>query len=134
MPKIIISFFIAYYTIVTIKYFTLSQRNLLELKNEEDWKKIDEKAGKTKICLNIKYILFYVLSFIFLCFFWYYLSSFCAVYKNSQFHVIKNTFISFGLSLFYPFIFNILPCIFRITSLKHRNECFYKISQFLHLL
>ena len=134
IPKIIISFFISYYIIVIIKYFTLSQRNLLELKNEEDWKEIDDKAVKTKKCLNIKYILFYVLSFIFLTLFWYYLSSFCAVYRNSQFHVITNTFISFGISLLYPFIFNILPCIFRTASLKNKNECFYNISQFFQLL
>ena len=134
ITKIIISFFISYYCIAIIKYFTLSQRNLLKLKNEEDLRKIDDKAGKTRRCLNIKYILFYTVSFIFLIFFWYYLSTFCAVYKNTQFYVIINTFISFGISLLYPFIFNILPCIIRIASLKNEHKCLYKISQFIHLL
>ena len=134
ITKIIISFFISYYCIAIIKYFILSQRNLLELKNEEDLRKIDDKAGKTRRCLNIKYILFYVVSFIFLIFFWYYLSTFCAVYKNTQFYVIINTFISFGISLLYPFIFNILPCIIRIVSLKNEHKCLYKISQFIYLL
>ena len=134
ISKIIISFFISYYIIVIIKYFSLSQRNLLELKNEENMNKANDNGAKIKKCLNIKYIVFYILSFIFLTFFWYYLSSFCAVYQNSQFYVIKNTFISFGISLLYPFFFNFVPCIFRLVSLKKRIECFYKINQFIQLL
>ena len=120
-----------------IKYIFLSQKNLLELKNEEKLTKIDEKVVKTRRCLVIKYITFYILSFVFLIFFWYYLSSFCAVYKNSQFYVIENTFISFFISLLYPILFNLLTCIIRLFSLRKEeqmNKCIYKISQFLQKL
>ena len=134
IPKIIISFFISYYIIVLIKYFSLSQKNLLELNNEENMNEANDKGSKIRRCLNIKYIVFYVMSFIFLTFFWYYLSSFCAVYKNSQFYAIKNTLISFGISLLYPFFFNLVPCIFRFVSLKNNNECIYKINQIIQLL
>ena len=136
-PKIILSFFISYYFIVIIKYFSLSERNILELKEEEKLRKVVDKESKVKRCLIIKYISFYAISFIFLSFFWYYLSSFCAVYINSQFYVMKNTFISFAISLLYPFFFNLLPCILRINSLKKKwqnNKCFYKISKFIQIL
>ena len=103
MPKIIYSFIISYYIIVIIKYFSLSQRDLLDLKNEDDLSKLNDKIAKTRRCLSIKYIGFYTISFLFLVFFWYYLSSFCAIYRNSQFYVIKNTFISFAISLLFPF-------------------------------
>ena len=135
LPKIILSFFISYYIIIIIKYFSLSQRNLLELKNKIDMEKIDDV--KIRRCLIIKYIIFYCLSFIFLTFFWYYLSSFCAVYKNSQFYVIQNTLISFGISLLYPILFNLLTSIIRITSLngnKSINELLYKLSKFMQYL
>ena len=135
LPKIILSFFISYYIIIIIKYFSLSQRNLLELKNKMDMEKIDEV--KIRRCLIIKYIIFYCLSFIFLTFFWYYLSSFCAVYKNSQFYVIQNTLISFGISLLYPILFNLLTSIIRITSLngnKSINELLYKLNKFMQYL
>ncbi len=137
MPKIILSFFISYYFIVIIRYFSLSERNILELKEEEKLTKAIEKETKIKRCLIIKYISFYTLSLIFLSFFWYYLSSFCAVFKNSQFYVMKNTIISFGLSLLYPTFFNLLPCILRNISLKEKsriNEYIYNINKFIQIL
>ena len=136
IPKIIYSFIISYYLFVIIKYFSLSERNLLELKNEEDEKKAQEKAEKIKKCLIIKYIIFYIISFIFNTFIWYYLSSFCAVYKNTQYLAIENTLISFGLFLLYPAFVNLLPCTLRMISLKNNesmNEYLYKISKFLQI-
>ena len=137
LPTIIISFFIAYYIMVIIKFFSLSQRNLLEIKNEDDSNNILNKADKIKRCLIIKYILFFILSFIFLGFFWYYLSSFCAVFKNSQIYVIENAFISFTISLIYPLFFNIFTCALRLYSLrfdKAFNSCVYRFSQIMQLL
>ena len=137
MPKIIISFFISYYIITIVKYFSISQPNLLEIKNEEDYVNAQNKGNKIKKCLVTKYILFFLLSFIFLGFFWYYLSSFCAVFKNSQILVIKNTVFSFSISLIYPLIFNIITCIIRLSSLKDNtsfNSCAYKASQIIQFL
>ena len=90
---------------------------------------------KVKRCLIIKYILFFLLSILFLLFFWYYLSSFGAVYQNTQIYLIKNILISFGLSLIYPFIINILPSIIRIYSLKNLNrQSFYKLSKIIQII
>ena len=68
--------------------------------------------------LRIKFILYFILSFIFLLFFWYYLSMFGAVYINTQFHLLKDTLVSFGLSLLYPFGLCLLPGLFRIPALS----------------
>ena len=84
--------------------------------------------------LKIKFILFYIISFIFLIFFWYYLSCFCAVYKNTQVHLIKNTIISFGLSSVYPLGLYLIPGIFRILSLKKNNKYMFNFSKFLGIL
>ena len=85
--------------------------------------------------LIIKFSLFFVISLIFLFFFWYYLACFCEIYRNTQTHLIKDTLISFGLSMIYPFGLNLFPGIFRILSLKKRNrECIYKFSQFIQLI
>ena len=135
--KIIYSFIISNYVIVIIKLLSLSQRHLLKLKEEENMNNINDLVEKTKRCLIIKYILFYLISFIFITFFWYYLSSFCAVYKNTQFYVVKNMFISLGISLLYPNFFNLLPCIFRLSSLRNNkpiNDLLYKISKFIQIL
>ena len=118
-----------------IHYLSLSQNDILEIKYEKQNKK--DKSIKILKCLNIKFILFYILSLLFLIFFWFYLSCFCAVYKNTQLYLIKDTLISYGLSLLYPFLINLLPGIFRISSLKaiKRDKHFiYKISRILQLI
>ena len=58
----------------------------------------------------------------FLLIFWYYLSMFCAIYNNTQIHLIKDTLISFELSLLYPLGIYLLPGIFRISALSNRNK------------
>ena len=93
-----------------------------------------EFSEKIKKFLLIKYICFYVISVIFLLFFWYYLSSFGAVYQNTQIYLLENMIISFSVSLVYPFIINIFPAILRNLSLKKSNECLYKISKIIHFI
>ena len=136
-PQIIYSFIICYIITSIIKYFSLSERNVLEIKREEDPNKINAKVEKTKKCLIIKYIIFFIVSFVLLILFWFYLSSFCAVYQNTQVYIIINTFISFGICIIYSIIFNLIPSIFRIISLKDnssRNLVFFNISKILQIL
>ena len=62
---------------------------------------------------------------------------FCAIYKNTQLHLIKDTLISFGLSFIYPFGINLLPGLFRIPSLsdkKGNRKYLYIISKILQML
>ena len=62
---------------------------------------------------------------------------FCTIYKNTQFHLLKDTLMSFGISMFTPFGFYLLPGIFRIPALsnpKNKRECIYKFSKVLQML
>jgi hypothetical protein len=134
-PSIFYAFLISYYINIIIKYFSLSERNLLELKNEKSIKKTNNLVPKVLRCLIIKYISYFVISIIFLSFFWYYISSFGAVFQNSQVYLIKNTFISFSLGLIYPFPIYLLPGIFRRFSLRAKNrKIIYIISNILQNL
>ena len=134
-PYILYSFIISHTLSVIIKYIFLSDRNLYEIKSQKTYRKANNKVSKVKRCLIIKYICFFVLSYIFLSFFWYYLSSFGAVYQNTQIYVIENTFISFVFSFIYPFAINIIPALLRIYSLKESNrELCYKISKYIQYI
>ena len=67
-------------------------------------------------------------------FFWYYISSFCAVYKNTQIILFKDSLMSFLLATLYPFGLNLLPGLFRIPALtapKRDKKCLYKFSNIL---
>ena len=135
LPQILYSTIISslFYTI--IKFLSLSEKNVLKLKNEENIADIKSKKKRLFKILKIKFIWFFNISLVFLIFFWYYLGCFCAVYKNTQIHLVKDTLISFTLSLLYPFALNLLPGVFRIPSLKNNNKkCNYQISKILQLI
>ena len=133
---------IFYSTIITglitkiIKFLSLTEKDILDIKKRKnESKNLDEIKFNLLYYFNIKYILFFILTFSFLILFWYYLSCFCAVYKNTQIHLLKDTLISFGISLIYPFGLNCLPGILRIPSLKSNNKkCIYDFSKIIQLL
>ena len=134
-PHIIYSFIISHTLVVIIKYFSLSEKNICEIKKEKSFEIANDKITIAKRYIIIKYILFFCLSILFLLFFWYYLSSFSAVYANTQKYLIKNILISFGFSFIYPFIINLLPSFLRIYALKdHYRKCIFNFSKIIQFI
>ena len=137
IPQIIYSSLISAVLSVIIKYLSLSEKNIIEIKNEKDIDSLKEKVEKLFNKLKIKFILFFILTFLLLLFFMYYISCFCCIYENTQFHLIKDSIISFALSLIYPFGIYLFPGIFRIPALraeKKDKQYLYKISLFIQSL
>ena len=115
-----------------ITYLSLTEKNIIQFKNDKRSKKTE-----VKMCLKIKILIFYFLIIFFLTIFWYYISCFCAVYKNTQIYLIKDTLISFSLNLLYPFGFYLFPGIFRVWALrdkKKNKECLYKFSSIMQMI
>ena len=134
IPHILYSFIISHTINSVIKYFSLSEKNITQIK-VGNLKKINDITEKVQKCLIIKYICFFCLSLAFLLFFWYYLSSFGAVFQNTQKYLAENTIISFSFSLLYPFIINLIPGVLRIYSLKNSNKDYiYTTSKIIQLL
>ena len=96
IPNILYSAIISTIISTLIKFFSLTENNILPIKSAQ--KNINEMKLKILKFLVIKFIIFFLFDFIFLLSFWYYLSSFCSVYKNTQTHLITDTLVSFGLS------------------------------------
>jgi len=137
LPKIAISFFASYYLTTFIKLIFLSERNINNIRKQEILSIAYNISDKEKNNMIIKYIIFFILGLIFLVFFWMLLSSFGAVYPNTQMFIFKNILISLALSLFYPFFICIFPCLFRFGALnseQKNSEGMYKISKFLQIL
>ena len=136
ISQIIYSLLISNVIIIIIKFFSLSEKDILKTKKikEKEKNRRDEKIIKTIKDIMIKYGLFFTFDFILLIFFWIYLGSFSAVYRNTQSHLIKD---SFCLSLVYPFLLCLLPAIFRISALnaeKKNKEFIYKIGTIIELI
>ena len=135
IPQIIYSVIISSMINALLSYLSLTQKNILEMKKKE--KKVNLELLKTIKCLKMKFIFFFIFSFIFLSLFWFFLGCFCCVFRNSQIHLIKDTMISYGLGLIYTLVINLVPGIFRITSLNARNKdriCIFKLSLVIQIL
>ena len=120
-----------------LQFLVLTDKDVLEIKLQQTKQlAINMKRIKLK-CMKVKFAIFFVLNFILLGLFWYYLTCFNAVYKNTQVYLIENTFISFAFSLFYPFIINIFPTVLRncaIHSSDKNQEYLYKFSQIVQFI
>ena len=116
-----------------IKKLVLTGSIILELKLESNKKDVKENINKTWKIMRIKFIFFFVINLIILIFIWLYTASFCAVYKRLQFDLLKDTFISFGISMTYPLAFYFIPGFFRIKALRAKTdkECMFKFSKLI---
>ena len=134
VPQIIYSFIVAAIVNTILKQLALSESNILKLKRERNNDIAQKKSRSIRGCLCLKFILFFIFSLLFMAFFWYFISCFCAVFLNTQIILIKDTLISFSLSMIYPFFICLLPGIFRIFSLKYKRQSLYKFSLLLSFL
>ena len=109
--QIIYSSIISFSISELIKYLSLTEKNVIKIKNEKNINNLDDIVINELNWLKKKFILFFIISFLFILFFWYYLGCFGAVYRNTQIHLIKDTLISFGFSLIYHLFLNLFPGI-----------------------
>ena len=131
LPITIYSTFISFVIIFLLKKLALPENAIIEIRKEKTLEDMKEKSEKTKKYLIIKFVLFFIISFILLLFFWIYIGCFCAVYTKTQIYLIKDTLISFALSLILPFVKYIFVCLLRIKSLNKPGQFLYYISQIL---
>ena len=122
LPQIIFSTLISKVFNLLFNNFALSEANILDFKNNKSIKHLSKRAKKLFFWLKVKFIIYFIISSILVLFFWYYLAMFCAIYRNTQSHLIKDTLLSFVLSLLYPFVIYLLPGIFRIRSLSDKDS------------
>ena len=137
LPYIIITFIISHALTIIIKLILLSDSNIIELKRHKNLMQAQNSLSSIRRKLIIKYIIFYIIGILFHLFFWLALSSFSTMYTNTQVFVLENALIAYGISLIYPFIFNIIPCVLRICSLKGEEKShsiMFNISKVLQVL
>ena len=136
LPKILFSTLITSVINILLKILSLSEKNFLSVKHEKDLKLLIENSIKIKKNLKIKFTIFFILINVLLLLFLYFISCFCNIYPNTQIILFMDTIFSFCISMIYPFGFNLLPGIFRITALRASNKdkiCLFKIGYIISL-
>ena len=87
---------------------------------------MNEKINKALKIIKIRLIIYFVITFILFLFYWYFITSFCAVYNNTQIIFIKDFITSFCLGLLYPFPIQLCFAFIRKISIR-KNTKFRKL-------
>ena len=137
IPHCVYSSLISLVINIIIRFFALSEKQIILIKQMKSINNMDEKIKKIKDELKRKFIIFFIVSFIFLSLFWFYISCFCCIYVNTQILLIEDSLVGFGLSLIYPFFIYLIPGIFRLPALKatkRNKEYLYKFSKIIQMI
>ena len=137
LPQIIYSSLISAVIQNFLKLLALSEGLIIKFKSDKTTENLNDREASLKMCIKIKLIFYFILSTFFLLFLWYYISMFCAIYVNTQMHLIKDTIISFSMSFIAPFFIYLAPGLFRIPALSKRRKkrtWLYNISKLLQML
>ena len=114
-----------------------TENDIVSLREEKETD-ITDKIRRVLTTVTMKCYLFFVFNLLSLVFIWVYLACFFTIFKNTQFFVLMNTFISFGISLLSPIVLGIIPCAIRIIALSNRESknrlCAYYISKVFQVL
>ena len=125
IPQILYSSLLSQGIDILIRYLCLTEKDMYQIKvysekkNKEYYKK---EIFKTFTYIKFKLICYFIISFIMMVFFWYLISAFCAVYKNTQIILFEDILYSFLLDLIYPFGLYLFPSSLRILSLKDKKK------------
>ena len=132
IPQIIYSAIVSQLIQVFICFLSLTDKYYYQIKKLEIKKR--NQILRVIKCIQIKIYFFFIVTGIMFLFYWYIITCFCSVYTNSQSAFLKDSFLSFGLGLLYPFTLYLIPTAFRIFSLKFfkgKISFIYKISDII---
>ena len=122
IPQIIYSSAVSQALEIILCFLSLTDKNVYQLKEKKNIRNKKHLIFRILKSIKIKLFGFYVFTFILFASHWYLVSSFCAVYQNTQITFIKDSISSFLLGLLYPFALYIFPALLRVLSLKDRKK------------
>ena len=133
LPQMIYSLIISTALKTVLGILGFYEENITSLRN---MKKGTLEPENVLCKIKVKIAFFFIITFGLLFLFWVYLGCFCAVYKNTQIHLLLDVSSSFGLSFISPFFIHLLPGFFRIPSLKEgaNKPCLFRFSKLLQIL
>ena len=125
IPQILYSTIISQLIQLFLRFISYTDKHVYEIKKLNPSLKNRKKIMGIIRCIKIKLIIFCVFTFLFVWFYWYVVSVFCAVYENTQGIFLLDSFISFLLSNIYPFIIYLILSALRILfrrCIKNKDD------------
>ena len=134
LPKSIYSFVATLITTNLLRMLSNSkselQKVIKEKGNNKDYKIIINNKLKK---LRNKLIIYFIIVFLLGIFFSYYVTTFCAVYRNSQKYWFYGCLESFAMDSLISIISCAILSLLRYISIKKKNECLYKTTNFISI-
>ena len=120
IPQIIYSSIVSLIIKILIGMLCYTDNNIYAIRQIED--NNQQKIKKIIKAIKIKLAIFFIVTFIFFLSYWYLISSFCAVYNNTQIIYMKDFATSFSLGFIYPFAIQLCFALLRIFTLRDKNK------------
>ena len=140
IPQAIYSTVVSESIDILLRYLCLTEKDMYRIQKTAKKKKkiiLNNEVFKILKCIKIKILIYFAVTHIFFIFYWYFVAAFCAVYRNTQMILFKDSFVSLFLSLSYPFSLYLFPTTLRIIALrdaKKQSKCLYKSSDIIPLI
>ena len=132
LPKSIYSFIATLITTNLLRMLSTSKNELLRLIIEKLKYKSYISLIQIKLAkLRTKLIIYFIIVFLFSIIFLYYVSVFCAVYRNSQKYWFLGCLESFGIDSSLSIIICIFLAIFRYISIKKHIKYLYVLGNLI---
>ena len=133
LPKSIYSFIATLITTNLLRMLSTSKSELINLIKVNRMHNnyaylINVKLIKLRNKLIIYFIIVYILSLFFL----YYVTAFCAVYRNSQKYLFFGCLESFGMDCLVELVICVFLALFRLISIKKHIKCFYILANIIN--
>ena len=125
IPNVIFSSLACLIMNLIIKSISLSGKDFIRARKNPN------SAEKIKRCIKIKTAILLGVSAALIILFWYYVSAFCSVFKNSQGQYLLNVIAAFIVCNIWPFVTSLIAPSLRLYSIKHDSPCIYKASKII---
>ena len=145
----LLSAFISFCLVNSLQYLTNCKDGVEKLFREEERKMRQDnkysvcKRQKDEILINIykiykklkiKIVIFLILEFFLMLFYYYFVTAFCEVYKETQISWILDSFVSFILSFPIEFFNACIIALLYVISLKAKLKWLYQIAMVFYNL
>ena len=95
-------------------------------------KTINIKINKVLEKWKIKNIIFLIINFILILFFFYFVTAFCAVYKDTQVSWISDCVVSIIIYMLIELLVAFANASIYVSSVSHRIECLFNVAVFIY--
>ena len=134
IPQFVYSTLVSQIIDIFLCYLSLTDKHIYQIKNLKKYNDSQNVAALFEIlkCIKIKIYSFFSFTFILFIFYWYIITAFCSIYKNTQGIFIKDSISSFISSLIISFFLYLFPSCLRTISLNIcKRKLLYSISNII---